>query len=232
VKQRTQRVVNLEQYGRETDPVSVGRMFFEYPREPQRILRMLVQSPYSRGLRLPAELAWVGPALALAEAYQKHSIRVSHPFTYITVRHGEVNTRTDDEWHVDGFSTRYAHLPEANYILVSGDHPTEWVDQRFTFPNDFDPLKHNVHKFFQKRVYHDFIRQLKLDTLYFVDPYVVHRRPPVAKGTKRTFIRISFTPIEIPDVNNTWNPEIPTTHYVTDGIKDFRDNLKDYDHEN
>jgi len=62
-----------------------------------------------------------------------------------------------------------------------------------------------------------------------MDPYVVHRRPPISNGVVRTFVRISFTPIEIPDVNNTPNPLIPTQHYITDGVKSFREHLLDYD---
>jgi len=52
------------------------------------------------------------------------------------------------------------------------------------------------------------------------EPYVIHRRPPNTQGIHRTFVRISFTPIEIMDINNTENPAIQT-NYTRDGIKDY-----------
>lgn len=228
MNQRFQSILGLDQYALDTSPIRVSKLSLECG--DQMVLRMLVQSPYSRGLKLPKELDWVRPSLYEATAFQK-TVGIRHPYTYITVRSGLVSTHTDDEWHVDGFSTRYTHLPEANYIIVSGSRPTQHLDQTFDFPEDFNPLKHNIHKYFQNRCIPSRIRNLELDTIYFLDPYVIHKRPPATQGTQRIFLRISFTPIEIPDPNNTTNPEIPTDHYIVDGIKEFRDTLGDYHEE-
>ena len=224
--------MGLGQYAKDTSPTEVGALkLYDHP-ETQRILRMLVQAPYSRGLKLPVGLEWIWPALSMAERFQRDEVGVLHPHTYITVRRGPVVTKTDDVWHVDGFSTRYAHLPEANYIMVSGSMGTEYLDQTFEFPEHFDPLKHDIQKYFQNEAAPwGSTRGMKLDTLYFLDPYVIHRRPPSSRGAQRTFVRISFTPIEIPDINNTPNPLLPTAHYVLDGIKEFRDGLRDYHEE-
>lgn len=230
INQRFNQIVNLERFSRDNKPLYVGDCrFIIPPHEDQKILRMLVSAPYAlEKYCLPKELEWLRTSITLAETFQRDKIGVRHPFVYVTVRHGLVDTYTDNEWHVDGFSTKYNHLPEANYIVVLNGEPTEWLKQRFYFPDDFDPLEHNVHKFFQLRAMVCNIRSLKQRHMYMIDPYIVHRRPPSAVGF-RTFVRISFTPIEIPDINNTKNPLIETPHYITDGVRDFRDKLKDYD---
>ena len=68
---------------------------------------------------------------------------------------------------------------------------------------------------------------LESHTVYCMDPYVIHRRPKKAKGKLRTLVRISFTPIEIVDCNNTRNAML-FRDYKRDGVRDFRDNLKRY----
>jgi len=228
-RERFSTILNLEQYAHINDPLRVGPVAARPACESQMVLRMLVEAPYSRGLQLPDELRWTAGIIGQAKRFQREVVGISHPFMYVTVRHGCVGTVADDEWHVDGFSVRYSHLPEANYLFATGEHTTEYVRQAFCFPSDFDPLRHNIHRFFQRRIRDDAVCRMEADTLYFMDPYVVHRRPPSSSGTARTFGRISFTPIEIPDVNNTPNPLIETHHYRTDGVREFRNLLEDYD---
>lgn len=225
--ERYNATVNLAQFSNINIPLEVGSVYVKPPCKEQKILRMLVSDPYHKEMCLPKQLKWVSKAIEQAKRFQLNYIGIQHPFTYITVRHGKVDSVTDDMWHVDGFSTRIAHLPESNYIFTSND-PTEWVEQSFDFPEEFDPLQHNVHLFFQHRVKNKNIRCLKQGYMYHMDPYVIHRRPSNIT-TNRTFVRISFTPIEIPDINNTINPLISTPHYIIDGVKSFRDKLLDYD---
>ncbi len=223
--------VNLQQFSeRNNQPLYVGASAeSEFP--DQYILRMLVRSPYSKGLQLTNDTQWLAGLIQQADNFQKVAIGISHPYMYVTVRTSNPTSDASYDWHVDGFSTRYTHLPEANYVIVFGEHGTEYTDQTFNFPKDFDPLKHNVHRFFQKRIDYSRVKTLTPGTLYYMDPYVVHRRTTKISLKRRCFVRISFTPIEIPDVNNTVNPLISTTHYNYDGIKDFRNSLKDYDYE-
>jgi hypothetical protein len=220
--------VNLLQFSVVNEPLLVGPVTVNKVPEGH-ILRVLVQSPYSKGLKLTSDVQWLEGAVHQAKEYQAKKIGIVHPYIYLTMRSGIVKCARDGEWHVDGFSVRYTHLPEANYVVVFGDTPTEYAAQSFDFPPDFDPLAHNIHRFFQKRIDVRKIKSFEPGKLYLVDPYVVHRRPEVPPGTNRCFARISFTPIEVPDINNAVNPLINTSHYTYDGIKDFRDQLKDYD---
>lgn len=222
-------VLNLAQYAVPNHPIRVGKVMTLAPKQEQMILRMLVEAPYADGLQLPDELEWLRPHIETARQFQAEHVGVKHPFTYVTVRHGMVATETDDLWHVDGFSMKYHHLPEANYVFASGGTPTEIAVKPIAFPDNFDPLKHNIHLYLAHRMNDAERFHLQADCLYLMDPYVIHRRPPGTQNAKRTFARISFTPIEIPDINNTKNPLIPTPHYTVDGVKGFRDQLLDYD---
>jgi len=187
---------------------------------------MLIKKPFTEFL-IPDNLKWCEPAINYANAYQKIN-GIKQPFCYLTVRSGIVDSSKDDEWHADGFSMNITHIPEQNYIWADC-FPTEVVYDKFKIPNDFNPFKHNIHLFFQDSIGEDSkIKVLKPNTLYCLDPYVVHRRPPISQGTQRTFVRVSFTPIEIDDKNNTINPLLPT-FYSRDGVG-YRNTLSRYIH--
>lgn len=93
-------------------------------------------------------------------------------------------------------------------------------------PADFDPFRHNIHNYFQDVAKEENIRTLKERTLYGIDPYVIHRRPSVPVGTMRTFLRVSFVPIEIEDYTCTDNPLMPRQKPY--GRVDFRTTLVRY----
>ena len=191
--------------------------------DDQYVLRMLVMSPESGGLRMPPELQWLRSTLELC-TYMQSEIGVRHPYIYVTVRSGIVRSVADDEWHVDGFSMRVPHVPEQNYVWADS-FPTEVLDQQFVIPDDFDPLKHNIHQFFQDRADESRVRVLAPQHLHLIDPYIVHRRPAVVVGTRRTFFRISFVPIQIEDDTNTANPLLPVPVF---GRTDVRKTLSRY----
>lgn len=198
------------------------------PCETQRILRCIVREPRSE-FAIPEELQWLKDAILKADEYQRNVIQVNHPFCHVTVRHGEVVSQLDDEFHSDGFTMRTTNLPEQNYVWTNV-FPTEYVLRKFEIPDDFDPLRHNLHQFFQDTIdERDPILTCKEKTFYIFDPYVIHRRPVKTRGMLRTFVRITFAPIEIADVNNTQNPLIPRQHTYC-GLRDFRNKLLRYPH--
>lgn len=180
--------------------------------QDQYILRMMIRSPWSNGLQVPAELEWVRPIVFGTDLIQKQLIGINHPFLYVTVRSGIVRSVRDDEWHVDGFSMRIPHTPEQNYVWTDGDYPTEVLEQQFVIPDDFDPMIHNLHQFIQDRATAE-PKQLNPRRLYLIDPYIVHRRPQVPAGTQRSFFRISYVPIEIEDDACQQNPLLPERYY-------------------
>ena len=177
------------------------------PCDEQYILRMMVRSPGSKGFKIPAELEWLEGMIRLCDSMQV-SDDIQNPFVYVTVRHGIVKSTTDDLWHVDGFSMRVPHIPEQNYIIAS-NNGTEVLEQDVQIPAGFDPMRHNIHQFFQDVADVKNIRTLEDNTIYRIDPYVIHRRPTVTAGIMRTFVRVSFIPVEIEDDTCMVNPLIP-----------------------
>ena len=138
---------------------------------------------------------------------------------------GKVCSVTDDQWHLDGFSTRITHTPEQNYIYTDC-HPTQYVSQSVNIPEDLDPKVYNLNTYLDKFVKNENIKVCKPCNVYCIDPYVLHIRPDIPDDVFRTFVRVSFVPIEIDDVNNSQNPLIPL-EYNKNGVE-FRNSLKHY----
>lgn len=202
----------------------VTRLAVRPPNCSQMILRMMIRNPASSGWQIPSELDWLAATIIACDEMQKlHGI--VQPFVYVTVRHGPVVSETDDQWHVDGFSMRTPHVPEQNYIWANS-FGTEALYQKMELPVDFDPMKHNIHEYFQDQADLEMIHMLRPMTLYVIDPYVIHRRPSLPKSTFRTFFRISFVPIEIEDDTCTINPLIPRLRPY--GRQDIRKSLTRY----
>jgi hypothetical protein len=215
--------LNLKEYGFFLPPIPLAHYIPKNMPEDQYVLRMMVATPQSDTLFLPQGLEWLREAIALCRLLQGPF--GSKRFIYITVRIGQVRSTTDDEWHVDGFSMRTPHVPEQNYVWADSE-PTEYLEQPFQIPSDFDPLKHNIHRFFQLQADQSKIRTLPLKCLNLLDPYMVHRRPPGSSGlAMRKMFRISFVPIEIEDDTCQQNPLLPSGPY---NREDIRNRLTDY----
>ncbi len=222
--QRGRQAVHADLYEDTAVPHRIKKLELTPPESPQYLLRMCVKAP-NTDILLPSMLEWVRPMLNEAIKVQTR-MGINHPYCYITVRTGKILSRTDDDWHVDGFSTRITHLPEQNYIW-SDTHPTEYVRHAFQVPYSFDPLVHNVNTLLVSQIEDVQVQQLAPKELALLDPYILHRRPPSSNEDptlKRTFVRISFVPIQINDVNNTQNPLLHQD-YTDDGVK-FRNNLE------
>jgi hypothetical protein len=227
VKKRSFNALNLKQYAENNKLDYLGQFEnLEIPFKRQYILRCLIKEPFG-AFEIPESLEWIKPLIDASNKHQEDIIGIKQPFCYVTVRNGYVTSETDDEWHVDGISLNITHLPEQNYCWVNHS-PTEYIEGTFNFPKDFSGLKHNIHLYFQDNVNEDHeIKKVIPYGLYCMDPYIFHRRPKFIENKIRTFVRISYTPIEIMDINNTENILLPRNH-KRDGVIDYRDNLSRY----
>lgn len=220
---RAHQSLNLRHFNQLNDIDYLGQYDLECPYNRQYILRMIVRHAHSR-LLLPPELKWLENLIKITDRNQYH-MGINHLCTYVTIRHGLVTSENDDAWHTDGFSTKITHLPEQNYI-ISSCFPTEYRIEAVEFPKDFNPLRHNVHSYLQKHTSSPIKTALPYG-IYCLDPYNLHKRPFIPKNIVRTFVRISYTPIEIMDDNNTPNPLLPMPHYKRDGVE-IRSQLVEY----
>lgn len=226
VKTRARRILDLEPffYPKVLNPIQ--EIDLSPPSEAQKILRMQISDGVNNSI--PSELDWLHSFISIATEHQNNVIRIRHPFRHITVRHGFVDSTTDDEWHVDGFSTKFNHLPEQNYVWCS-DYGTELHLKEIEFPLDFNPLEHNLNDYFEDKKI-DVTHTLKPRHMYCMDPYIPHRRPKVSTGKWRTFVRLTFSPLEVADTQNTPNPDKKLHHpesRIRDGVS-YRNSLKRY----
>lgn len=225
VASRARKALNLAQYSQVNSPDRLTQVDLDTPEDRQYVLRMLVKEPFG-DFKIPERLEWLEPMIDVARTHQSN-MGIRQPYCHVTVRHGEVTSEKDDKWHVDGFSMNVTHLPEQNYAWVNR-YPTEYLERSFDIPVDFDPRKHNIHLLLQDLLDGDEdVKAFDEETVYCFDPYVPHRRPEVPTGIERTFVRVSFCPMEIRDVNNTQNPLLPRD-YDRDGVKEFREKLERY----
>ena len=214
--------LTLNGYNQPANPVDMGECKVDAP-DDQYILRMLIKRPNDQ-FKIPSQLKWIEHVVDTCYAVQKSLNLANDRFVYVTVRNGIVKSTTDDMWHADGFSMRVPHVPEQNYVW-SNHTSTEWLDQTFEIPSDFDPLEHNIHQYFDDHAEQKNVKQMPVGSLTMIDPYCIHRRPKLQEGTNRKFFRISFVPIEIEDDTCQQNPLLPTGPYNRD---DIRKKLKRY----
>ncbi len=213
---RSNHLINLQDYSVYCPPIDCGVCILHPPYKHQYVLRMMVRGLNGAKIDIPKELKWLENLILRCSKVQSNN-NINHKFIYVTVRHGLVTSETDDQWHVDGHSMRVPHLPEYNYIC-STRKSTEILEQPFDIPTDFNSLKHNIHMYFQDHADETKKACLLPNRLYVIDPYIVHRRPSGIKGI-RTFVRVSFLPIEIEDNTCTKNPLMQSKYYEREDIR-------------
>ncbi len=197
------------------------------PYKSLMILRMLVRPKYSNCWYVPESLEFLKDTISDIMDYDEKRTGIKDSWCYVTIRHGKVTSKTDDEWHFDGASFRTDIIPERNYIWVN-NYPTEFKTGGLQIPSDFDPIKHNLFTFAAHQLKDVWEEQTKAKQWYLLSPFCLHRRPKITEDVHRTFIRICFTDIEGRDINNTPNPLLPTPFYGRDPVKTFRNKLQNY----
>jgi len=227
IKDRALRALNTEQYAYLNKLEEVCFLNnVECPYAFQYILRMLVRIAHGE-FQLPTQLLWLKTVIDITNTHQK-MMKLNHNFVYVTVRKGLNQGSNNNGWHVDGFSKTTTHLPEQNYIF-SDTYPTEYIEKAIYIPRNFDAMKHNLHLFLQDNIKPmDEIKIMKMNTLYCLDPYIIHRKPEIPTGIDRLFVRITYSSVEILDNNNSPNAYLLRSFPNRDGIKDFRNKLTKY----
>jgi hypothetical protein len=225
-----QKIKELSDYNQLDHPEYVMETvptFVPASESPMMVLRMLVRPKYGDFI-IPAELSFLSQTIKTLADYDVERTGIKDSWCYVTIRHGEVKTKTDDQWHFDGSSFRTDIIPERNYVWVS-NHPSEYKVGKLKFPKDFNPVEHNLFTFAEHQLKSKAVKQTQDKTWYLISPFCFHRRPnDIPENTIRTFLRICFTDIEGRDVNNTENPLLPTPFFGRNPVQSFRNKLKNY----
>lgn len=220
------KIKELSDYQLLDDPETVALPNPPIPETDLYVLRVLVRPKYGE-FRIPKTLEFLQETIYALAQYDRERTGINDSWCYITIRHGEVVSETDDEFHFDGSSFRTDLIPERNYIWA--DHtPTEYKSGTLDFPADFDPNKHNLFTFAEHQLKENPIQRCKAAVWYLLSPFCLHRRQQMLTGTRRTFYRICFSDIEGRDINNTHNPLLPTPFYGRNPVQSFRNKLTNY----
>lgn len=190
------------------------------------ILRMLVRPKYGKFV-IPPQLKFLEPIIKQLSKIDYKNTGIKDSWCYVTIRHGEVTSKTDDEWHFDGSSFRTDIIPERNYIWVNHS-PTEYKFGPVIIHEDFDTIKHNLFTYVAHQLRNISQKTTEIKKWYLLSPFCLHRRPLITNNESRTFYRICFTDIEGRDINNTANPLLPTPFFGRNPVESFRNKLTDY----
>ena len=115
IAERAQYFLSTDFYQAVNSPEKVDEIQLTPGEERQYVLRCPIKL-FGSSVLVPEELTWTQPLIDAAQQYQEEVVGVDQPHMYLTVRHGEVTSQTDDEFHVDGFSLKSEHIPEQNYV--------------------------------------------------------------------------------------------------------------------
>lgn len=187
---------------------------------------MLIRPKYGQ-FKIPPQLDWLRTTIHKLSVIDQQTTGILQSWCYVTVRRCIADFVTDAEWHYDGASFRTDLIPERNYVWVSHTG-TEYKSGAVKFPSDFDPTKNDLFTYAIKYLKETPSKNMEPRMWYRIDPFLLHRRPPITNNQPRTFIRISFPDIEGRDINNTPNPLLATPFHGRDPVKSFRDNLQEY----
>ena len=175
------------------------------------VLRMPLKWQNENNVRLPEEMKSLKPLITRLFAYERNiNPRYQEFAAHITIDNRIIEGDTTHRFpHFHGDDLQggifQPKVITAHSYIVTTDPSTEVCLQPFFVAH--------LHDTFEK-VFDEFDRQARSENIvsvlgshvYLVDPYNVHRSPIIEKKCFRTFLRITFTPVEMLLPHNTDNP--------------------------
>ncbi len=137
---------------------------------------------------------------------------VDSRYVYLTYDNADVEpgkTQREPGYHIDGMQGD--EVPEKvnacfQYIWTSG-LPTVFCNQAFD-AGGLDPSVHNYFTSLSGQVDETKTFEIKSGSVYFMNPYMVHRGQVARVLTKRVFLRVYFSHLPITSAKATINPDI------------------------
>lgn len=207
-------IFNHSKYKYPYTPLHIGKLEIKGVESINKnVLRMMIRkNNENEKIYIPPEFDILKDFILDSINYHRqYYIENKDCFIYLTVRQSTYEDIFYNEaatWHVDGFQSGRVerHIVEQN-ILWCNKMPTKFSIQPFYIEN-LNPMKHNVHDYFQKHAKEELSFNAKENNVYLMTPYNVHKVDKVPFEGKRVFVRINFSPVEIEDYTNTVNPSL------------------------
>lgn len=133
-------------------------------------------------------------------------------YVYLTFDNVEVKANTSQRvhgWHIDGLQGD--EVPEkvnnCFQFICFNNLPTLFTEQTFNL-DGYNLSKDNIFKVLGDQVNPSDVYTTEKDTLYFMNPYMVHTAALANKDCKRLFVRLYFSHLPITSKKATINPRI------------------------
>jgi hypothetical protein len=201
---------DLDQYLYPRPPIDMGLVEHEEYSCDVNVLRMPIKFP-GTNYRIPKEVIGLLPVIQRAAEYEAFiNPRHAQSFAHVTFDTSEVKA---GEFHrfpgfhgdgIQGTKLTPKVVAEHSYIMTTNP-PTEFCLQPF-FLKHLDEAKHNFFLEFDRQAKDCNVYGSLSGHLYLIDPYMVHRTPLITHPVRRTFIRVTFSCIELQHPKNTLNP--------------------------
>ncbi len=161
---------------------------------------------------------------------KQNNIEYNDRYCYITIDNKNIKggeSQRDFGWHIDGMQgNEVATKQLADYQFIWTDEtPTKFCNQMFDI-HDIDPSKHNVFKKLGRQVYGENCFIINKNTIYLMNPYLLHTATKSEKDIFRNFIRLSFTNTPITSIKMTVNKNIIYNYKIHQTTGNIPANLK------
>ncbi len=191
----------------------------------RRVNHLLIKNPYS-AFKIPDFISKSVSSLiqrCYENAKENKIIDLSERYVYLTYDNSVVekgHCQRDSGYHIDGMqgSEVVSKVNNCFQYIWLNNLPTVFCNQKFDALR-LEPSKHNYFKHFENQVIESKVFSIEKNSVYFVNPYMIHRASVALYRQKRTFIRIYFSHLPITSVKATINPDIvyPFKPHVTTG---------------
>lgn len=195
------------------------------------VLRLMIRAnDENADIKLPSQLIVLKDfVLDQVNYHRQHYPANKNCFIYITVRscsYDDLYYGNSKTWHIDGFQGARIdrHLIEQNAFWCN-KCPTDFLLQPM-YCEGLNASKHDINDFFDRTAKAAFVIKSKEKSVYFVNPYGIHRVSSERFEGKRIFVRLNFSPVFIEDSTNTFNPAFADV--VFPKRRDVRDFLRSY----
>lgn len=194
------------------------------------VLRLLIRdNNENNNIYIPKELLVLKDfILENINYHRQHFSFNKNAFIYITVRQSTYNElfyKEAFDWHIDGFqgSRIERHIVEQN-VFWCNKSPTQYLLQPM-YCEGLNPSKYDINDFFNKNADEKYLFNSEENSIYYTNPYNIHKVNSLKFKGKRIFVRLNFSPVEIEDPTNTINPMLPRYYQER---KDLRNFLSEY----